>query len=143
MAKRILVPLNADVAHDDVLPIVRAVARDSGGSVRLLRVYPVPQQVIAPSGRPLTYLDQEMDRLTALGTDELRRLAAELPGVPVETVVRFGEPVEEILLEAEAAGADLIALSESARGRWRDAVAPGVATRVARKSSIPTLVLRR
>ena len=30
------------------------------------------------------------------------RIEAQLDGIPVETVVRFREPVEEILLEAEA-----------------------------------------
>lgn len=143
MAKRILVPLDDTEAHEAIVPVVRAVARESGGSVRLLRVSPVPEQVLAPSGQPITYLDQEMDRLTAIGMEDLRRVEGELDGVPVESVVRFGEVVEEIVSEAEATHADLIALSASARGRLRGALAPGVAARVAAKSSVPTLVLRR
>ena len=60
----------------------------------------------------------------------------------MESVVRFGEPAQEILLEAEAFDADLIALATSNRGRLRGALLPGVAERVARKAPVPTLVLR-
>jgi nucleotide-binding universal stress UspA family protein len=56
--------------------------------------------------------------------------------------VRFGEPVEEIVLEAEAFGADVIALAEPAHGRLRRTLAPGVADRVARAAGVPTLILR-
>ncbi len=54
---------------------------------------------------------------------------------------RFGKPAEEILLEAEAFDADLIALATSDRGRLRRALLPGVAQRVARQAPVPTLVL--
>ncbi len=142
MTKRILLPLGDDPAHEAVVPIVRALARDSGGSVRLLRVYPVPRQVVTESGRVVTYLDQEMDRVTASGVDDLRRVEAQLD-VPAESVVRFGDPAEEIALEAEAVDADLVVLSTAPRGRLRGLLAPGIAAEVARTSPAPTLVLRR
>src|SRR3989442_15864741 len=82
-----------------------------------------------------------MARLTAEGLDDLRRLEAELDGIPVESVVRFGDPVEEILLEAEAFDADLLALATSARGRLRRAFSRGVARRAAAQATVPTPVL--
>ena len=90
----------------------------------------------------MAYVDQEMARLTALGLDELAHVEAELEGIPVERVVRFGEPAEEIRLEAEAFNADLVALAATRRGRLAIALRPAVVDRVVEEASVPTLVLR-
>src|SRR5262245_16419181 len=108
MAKRILAPIDGRERHEGIGPVVAALARDSGATVRLLRVFPVPERIVAEHGRTVAYVDQEMARLTAEGLDDLHRVEAELAGVPVEAVVRFGEPAEEIALEADAFDADLI-----------------------------------
>jgi nucleotide-binding universal stress UspA family protein len=142
MAKRILVPVDARERKESIGPVVAALARDAGSTVRLLRVFPVPERVIGDHGRTVAYSDQEMARLTAEGLDELQRLEAELTGVPVEAIVRFGDPAEEIVLEAEAFDADLIALAADRQGYLRTVLAPGVADRVAYKSTVPTLTLR-
>jgi nucleotide-binding universal stress UspA family protein len=141
-AKRILVPLDGDERSEAIVPLVAAVARDSGATVRLLRVYPVPERREGPHGRTVEYVDQAMSRLMAEGRDDLAREEARLAGVPVDTVVRFGEPAEEIALEAEAFGANVIALTEPVRSGLRRLVAPGVADRVARETRVPTLVLK-
>ena len=142
MAKRILAPIAARERRASIVPLIFALAQGGGATVRLLRIFPVPHRVIGPRGETVAYADQEMARLTAEGLDDLRRLEVELDGIPVESVVRFGEPAQEILLEAEAFDADLIALATSNRGRLRGALLPGVAERVARKAPVPTLVLR-
>jgi nucleotide-binding universal stress UspA family protein len=139
MAKRILVP----VSHDaDAVSVAASLARDHGATVRLLRVFPVPEHVVGPYGRTIAYADQEMERLTAEGLDELRIAESQLHGVPVESVVRFGEPVEEILHEAETSDADLIAVTTGTRSRLAAALAPGVGERVLREAEIPVLLLR-
>jgi nucleotide-binding universal stress UspA family protein len=142
MAKRILAPIGDHDAHGTIVPIVAALARGAGATVRLLRVFPVPERVIGPRGETLAYADQEMARLTAEGQDALALVEAQLEGVPVERVVRFGEPAEEIGREAEAFDADLVALAASRRGRLGPALAPDVAERVGRQTTVPTLVLR-
>ena len=142
MAKRILVPIDAREAHEGIIPVVAALARDSGATVRLLRVFPVPEHVVGPHGRTVAYVDQEMARLTAEGLRALQRAEAEMAGVPVERVVRFGEPAREIVLEAEAFDADLVALGADRQGYVRTALAPGVADRVTFKASVPTLTVR-
>src|SRR6266581_1685868 len=58
---------------------------------------------------------------------ELAHGEAEFDGIPVERVVRFGEPAEEIRLEAEAFSADLVALATTRRSRLGSALVPGVA----------------
>ena len=140
MAKRILVPINAEERSESVVPVVAGLAHGAGSTVRLLRVFPVPEYVVGDYGRVISYVDQEMSRLTAQGLDELAQFESQLDGIPVETVVRFGEPVDEIALEAEAFNADLIALAADRPGRVRRALAPGVAARVIEKTDVPTLV---
>jgi len=143
MAKRILVPLGKHEADQAVLPTVAALARDSGATVRLLRVYSIPDYVVGAHGRTVAYVDQEMDRLSRQGVMELTAIAdMTLDGVPVETVVRFGDPAAEILIEAEAFGADLIALTATARRRFRRALIAGTAAAVTRNATVPALVLR-
>lgn len=142
MAKRILTPIGPGERGEAIVPVVRALAHGAGSTVRLLRVFPVPARVVGSHGRTVAYSDQEMARLTAEGRDDLRRIEAQLDEIPVESVVRFGEVAEEILLEAEAFDADLIALASSNRGRLRSALAPGVAERVARRAPVSTLTLR-
>jgi len=141
-AKRILVPLDGTERSEAIVPMAAAVARDSGGSVRLLRVYPIPEHVVSEYGRTVAYVDQEMARLTAEGKEDLERSEARMPDVPVESVVRFGDVTEEILLEAEAFDADAIALSAPVRGRLSSLLAPTVADRVTRAADVPTLVLK-
>jgi nucleotide-binding universal stress UspA family protein len=142
MAKRILAPIDSRERAESILPVLAALARDAGSTIRLLRVVRVPERVTGEHGRTVAYVDQEMARLTAEGLADLRPYEAELTGVPVESVVRFGEPAEEIVLEAEAFDADLIALDADRQSYLRSALAPGVAERVSRKTSVPTLTLR-
>lgn len=142
MAKKILTPIDGREESESIVPVVAALARGAGSTVRLLRVFPVPEAVIDPSGRTIAYVDQEMSRLTAEGLDQLAHVEAELEGIPVERVVRFGEPAEEIRLEAEAFDADLVTLAATRHSRVRSTLRPGVAERVARDAAVPTLVLR-
>ena len=143
MAKRILAPIDAREHSERVIPVVAAMAREMGSTVRLLRVFPVPERVMDDNGRTIAYVDQEMERLTARGLDDLHPAEAALEGVPVETVVRFGETANEILLEAEAFGADLIVLGSPRRGEVATRLFGGVTLRVLRRSSCPVIVAPR
>ncbi len=143
MAKRILVPVNPTSAVESVVPLIADLARGSGATVRLLRVAPLPKNVVNGNGRVVAYADQEMSRLEAEGLDDLRAVEANLEGLPVERVVRFGDPDEEILREADAFGADLIAVTTANRSWLSRAVLPGVAERVFRKAEVPVMLVRR
>ena len=118
MAKRILVPLDESRMAEVVVPLVADIARGSGATVRLLLVAPVPRNRVSEAGRVRASDDQEMARLEAEGLDYLRTVEMQLDGAgDVECVVRFGDPVAEILQEAEAFGADLIAVTTEEIGR--------------------------
>lgn len=140
MAKRILLPLDRSDAARSVLPFVADMARSSGASVRLLHVAPVPTERRADDGRIVAYASQEMERIEAARLESLKLAEAELEGVPVESVIRFGKPVEEILREADAFGADLIAVTAERRG-WLRRMLGGVIGKLFRQSVVPVLVL--
>jgi nucleotide-binding universal stress UspA family protein len=80
-----------------------------------------------------------MERITYSRLDYLRSAEAQLQGVPVESVVRFGAAADEIAQEAEAFGADLVAVTEPRRG-WFSRFYGSVADGLRRKSSVPVLV---
>src|SRR5262245_39208373 len=108
MAKRILVPIDGREDSEAIVPVVSAWAHRSWASVRLVRVSAIPERVVGPSGRTIAYSDQEMARVTGEGLDDLQRVESELDGVPVDSVVRFGDPVTEILLDAAAFDGDIM-----------------------------------
>ena len=143
MAKRILVPLDHTPNGEAVLPLVADLARSAGSTLRLLHVDPVPSIVVSASGRVIAYADQEMARLEAEGLTYLDAISALLQGIPVERVVRFGDPAQEMLIEAEAYGADLIALTTSIRSPLRWTLSRNSAARIFRKSNVPILLLRQ
>src|SRR5262245_35834383 len=140
MAKRILVPLDRAESSLSVLDLVGGIARASGATVRLLNVAPIPSERVADNGRVVAYASQEMERVEHSRLDDLKEAEARLDGAPVESVVRFGDPVEEILREADAFGADLIAVSTTRRS-WRDRLLGGVADRLLNRADVPVLKL--
>lgn len=140
MTKRILVPLSRSERAEAVLPLVADVARARGATVRLLRVAPLPETRRDAYGRVIAYASQEMERLEAAALDDLWSVEGELEGIPVESRVRFGDPVEEILVEAEAFGAELIAVGAGSR-RWPRRALGGPATRLVRRSPVPVMLL--
>lgn len=146
--KRILVPLSGRDEHEAIVPIIGTLARHSGATVRLLRVFPVPEVITrspdfaGSQGRVVAYVNQQMDALTSQGLDYLKTLETQLDDVPTESVVRFGDPATEIVLEAESFGADLVAVATTRRSRLRSILSPGVAEQAARRAPAEVLLLR-
>ena len=140
MAKRILVPTDGE--DRAIVPLAAELARGAGATIRLLRVLPLPKMGIGAYGRVISYVDQEMESLRGRALDDLAAVEAQLDGVPFETVIRFGDPVEEILLEAEVFSADVIAVGGHRRTWPRRALRSSVADRVARRAAPPVLLLR-
>jgi nucleotide-binding universal stress UspA family protein len=140
MAKRILLPFDGSDTARSVLPIVADMARSSGATVRLIHVAPVPRARMTDEGRVVAYANQEMERIESDRKRLLESAEAELEGVPVEAVVRFGNAADEILLEADAFGADLIAVTAHGRG-WLRHMLGDVVGKLFRRSDVPVLVL--
>jgi len=143
MAKRILVPLDQSPAAEVVVSLVADMARGSGATVRLLHVAPAPRNRLGEQGRVLANAAQEMTRLEAERLDYLRAVEMQVDGAgDVECVVRFGDPVVEILHEAEAFGADLIAVTTEGRSAVGRTVLGSVAEQVVRKADVQVMLIR-
>ncbi len=143
MAKRILVPLDQSPSAEVVVPLMVDMVRGNGATVRLLHVAPVPRNRLSEQGRVLAYAAQEMTRLEAEGLDYLGTAELQFDGAgDVECVVRFGDPVAEILHEAEAFGADLIAVTTEGRSAVGRTVLGGVAEQVVRKANAQVMLIR-
>jgi nucleotide-binding universal stress UspA family protein len=142
MAKRILVPLDGSLAGEWVLTLVGEAARGGGATVRLLRVAPTSDNIVTRQGHVIAYSSQELARQEAEAMDYLRMIEARLDGIPVESVVRFGDPVGEILQEADAFGADVIAVTTEGRSGVGRSVLGSVADRVFRKAGTAVLMFR-
>ena len=140
MAKRILVPLDKSETSESVLPVVAGLASAMGATVRLMHVEPNAKELMDSSGRVVVYIDQDAARLEADGMDYLADMAARLPGLSVERAVRFGDPVREILTEAESFGADLIAVTTTGRSGLRRAVFGSVAEQVFNQAAVPVVL---
>ena len=158
MAKRILVPVAANERAEAIVPVVAALARDGGGTVRLLNVQPLQPTRFDEDARKLPMYGYDVGftvdvrrrvlayghvreaRLESETLERLRQLEPLLDGVPVERVVRFGDVVDEIVREAEAFDADLVAFTERRRSWWRPALAR-IADRVRVRIRVPVLAL--
>jgi len=140
MAERVLMVITPARAGDLVSAArsAAAVARESGGGVRMAWVRPLPAPRRDRHDRIVADADREMARLTAAALDEMAALAWEFGEVGVERVVRFGRLTTELRIEAHAWRADLIGLTAPARPGPRHRAR---AWYLARAVSIPVVLL--
>jgi nucleotide-binding universal stress UspA family protein len=142
MAKRMLVPLDGTEETEAGLDLIADAARGGAATVRLLRVAPTPDNVRDLEGHTVVYVDQEGARLEAEAIDYLSRVATRFSGGTVERAVRFGDPVPQILLEAEAFGADLIAMTARRSHPLTRLVLGTTADQVCRRADVPVMLYR-
>ncbi|MBI2321738.1 MAG: universal stress protein [Chloroflexi bacterium] len=143
MYTRILVPLDGSKLAEVALPHAVTLAKQSKGTVVLLRVTQPVTAMVMPEA---AYVD--WDRIQAEIEAEARayladvsaRLAAE--GLAVQTQLKTADPAEAIIETAKTGGADLIVMATHGRsglGRW---VLGSVADRVVRAATAPVLLIR-
>jgi nucleotide-binding universal stress UspA family protein len=141
MIKRVLVPLDHPGAVDDVFPVVSALA-SAGANVRLIHVALMQDNVVTPRGLTVAYGDQEMTAVETLWADAVQPTLARLDGAAVDHVVRFGDPVREILAEAERFDADTIVVKTGTRSSVKRAVLGSVAETLLRRARVGVLLYR-
>jgi nucleotide-binding universal stress UspA family protein len=140
--KKILLAVDRSPRADTVANLVADTARGAHATVRLLHVAAQPSAVHDSEGRVVVYADQETASRTSEGLDFLHALEVHFDGVPLESVVRFGEPVAEILDEAETAGVDLIVVGTAGRSGIGRVLLGSVAERVFAKATVPVMLVR-
>jgi nucleotide-binding universal stress UspA family protein len=138
----ILVPLDGQPGSEGVLGAVADLARAHAATVRLVRVVAPPHALRSDDGTfVFAFSDQETARQERETRAYLSAVAERLPDVTVQSAVRFGDTITGIVDEAEAAGADLIALASHRRHPFSWLFRRSVAARVRRATRIPTLVV--
>ena len=142
MAKKILVPLDQSEVGESAVPVVADAARGGQATVRLLHVAPMPGNRLDEQGRVVAYADQEMERLRSEGLDYLHAVEAQFVETPVECAVRFGDPVPEILAEANDFAADLIAVTTVGRSGLGRTLFGSVAEQIVRKADTAVMLMR-
>ena len=140
MAKRILIPLDGSITAEAALSLIGDLARGAGATVKLLHVAAIPDNQYGNDGYLIAYADQEIARLEAEYLDYLATVEVQLTNVPVERAVRFGDPVHEILREAEQWDADLIAVTTTGRSGVGRMILGSVAEQVFRKAAVPVVL---
>ena len=137
----ILVPLDGGPKSEQILPAVTEFARDRGATLRLLRVIAPVCDVRGDDDQVIAYADQETARVLDEAYDYLRRVARGLDGLPLEAVVRVGDPVAEIVAESESSGTDLIAVPTHQLSGLGWLIDNRMAPQLQRATTIPVLVV--
>jgi nucleotide-binding universal stress UspA family protein len=131
--KHILVPLDLVRGPASALVAAQQMAAESPLCITLLHV--IDLNIFPP--QPAVN-----DQLCAESQAALRKLAKLFFGAKqvVRTIVRLGQPADEIIAEAKTAGADLIVMCGPKPRRLR-LLRRGTTQRVLRRACCPTLVL--
>lgn len=125
--RKILVPIDGSEKSLAVLPYVKSFAKAVGASVLVLGVVEPTAEGKAGEGEPLVRI-------------AVKDLAQ--AGIPVDPVIRLGDPASEILDATKRHGVDLLAMSTHGRSgpsRW---VMGSVTEKVLRSATVPMLVVR-
>jgi nucleotide-binding universal stress UspA family protein len=142
MYKRALVPLDGSSVAESIIPFILDIAGPLDMEVVLLRVVePIPPMVLEGS-RHIEVEDVEARQTDA--EEYLAPIVVELQnkGVRVESRVRRGNPIDQIVAAAREMGADLIAMSTHGRGGLGRLVFGSVAQAVLRRADMPVLLMR-
>ncbi len=136
---RILVAIDETPAAAFALRHVVPYAVDQRSQLTLLSVVPQPPGAAAAAGVSLQQLADQMEREAAT---HLREVATTLPqDLSVTTVLRHGDPAEEILALLAEQPFDMLCLGARGRGRVTGALLGSVSTAVLHHSPVPVVVL--
>lgn len=136
---RILVAIDETPAAAFALRHVVPYAIDQHSRLTLLSVVPHPTTAAAVAGVSPQRLADEME---AQAAKRLRELTATLPqDVSVTTILRHGDPAEEILKLIAEEPIDLVCMGARGRGRVTGALLGSVSSAVLHHSPVPVIVL--
>jgi nucleotide-binding universal stress UspA family protein len=136
---RILVALDDTPAAAFALRHVVPYAVDQRSQLTLLTVVPDPPRAVVAAGLSPERMAQELEREAE---QHLRQVTETLPQMlSVITVMRRGDPAEEILGLVRAQPVDLICMGARGRGRVSGALLGSVSSAVLHHSPVPVVVL--
>jgi nucleotide-binding universal stress UspA family protein len=136
---RILVAIDETPAAAFALRHVVPYAVDQGSHLTLLSVAANPPTWVANAGVSPQQLAEQIETEAA---KHLREVAAALPeAMSVTTVLRHGDPAEEILALLSEEPFDVLCIGARGRGRVTGALLGSVSTAVLHHSPVPVVVL--
>jgi nucleotide-binding universal stress UspA family protein len=136
---RVLVAIDESPAAAFALRHIVPYAVDQRSRLTLLTVAPHAPAATAMAGASPERLTAEIE---AKAAKRLREIAAALPqDVSVTTIVRRGDPAEEILRLVREEPIDLICMGTRGRGRVRGALLGSVSAAVLHHSPVPVVVI--
>jgi universal stress protein A len=136
---RILVALDETPAAAFALRHVVPYAVDQRSRLTLLTVVPGPPRMAVAAGVSPQRMAEEMERQAER---HLQQVTATLPHeLSVTTILRRGDPAEEILALVRAQPVDLICMGARGRGRVSGALLGSVSSAVLHHSPVPVVVL--
>jgi nucleotide-binding universal stress UspA family protein len=158
---KVLVPTDGSEFSRQVLPYLRSLLDPRQFTVTLLRVASAPEGLTTPPPRPLAlegwhmgyggtdkghpiFQSQVWEGLKTELRDELEPEIHLLTqaGFQVVTVVRFGDPAEEIIDVAENEDVSLVVMATHGRSGLERLVMGSVAEAVLRRLHIPVMMVR-
>ena len=145
MYESVLVPLDGSPSAELAVPIAQGIARRTNGSVHLVHVHVPLSSAGAPRSASMPFYgdwdveakEQEEGYLRAL-----RQRLTPLPTVTVDHRVEEGSVVETLARCGEELRAELVVMTTHGRGPLARAWLGSVADGLARRSSIPVLLVR-
>jgi nucleotide-binding universal stress UspA family protein len=165
MKKNVLVPLDGSAFSQQIVPYICHVLDPEAYQLILLQVAEQPAGVLGAPPRPAAvawplpeyatardvefahhpiYASQMEHNVRAALEDALwlDQRTLEKAGYTVTSVVRFGDPVQEIVRFARDADVDLVAMATHGRSGLRQLIMGSVAEQVLRRLAIPVLLVR-
>lgn len=151
--RRVLIPLNISEISSEILPAVRHLFTVDEVALTLLGVTQRPKSYVATDvgGSELPHAaytvsctDEEWRAYRQTFEVELKHLAQSLreEGYQVNTMVRLGDPVEQIVAAVAQGSYDLLAMATRGRTGLTRLVLGSVAESVLRQVTIPILLVR-
>ncbi len=138
MYTKILVTLENSRTDEAILRHIERLAKPLGSSLLLVHV---ADGWMARHRERLNLAESEEMRVDRAYLETVReRFAA--AGIPAEAQLLWGEPADEIVKIAEAAGVDLIAMSTHGHRFLADLVYGSIANKVRHTVDIPVLLLK-
>jgi nucleotide-binding universal stress UspA family protein len=149
MISRILVPTDGSETAAKAVKYAADLAQQTGARITLLGVvennfYATPS---LPASAVPTHLIEPIEEYIRQALAEMLKeteKAYAQRGIPMNTVIRTGHPVEEILQEAEKSNIDLIVIGSHGKSALKAALLGSVTFGIIHKDSrIPVLVVRK
>lgn len=145
MERSILVPLDGSVFGEHALPLALSIARRTRATVQLAHVH-VPVLPLFMDGMPATDIDATLDEAERAGEHAyLQRLAERLQSswdMQINTALLDAPITDALCRQAQACGADLIALATHGRGGLSRLWLGSIADELIRRAPLPLLIVR-